>query len=364
TGPLNYWHLLSRPVDCNWHSIVRKVIYDNDRQSSTFLQKLIAGSAKTHDIVDAVITLAYPLMIHSDGNFLVQCCFEYGSLGQIIKMAKVVGENILNLAMDAFGCHVVQKAVDNVPENYKVAMANRLLPHIHDTIIHPYASHVWKKLLTVRWEIPRPHIIEYLNKGLCGMWHKIALNRSGSVLVQTIFENCVEEDKRPCIEELFVNIDIVSHGQFGSWCIEHICEHGTVADRRRAIDHIIRHAVEYSTDRFASKVVRHCLVIGGAEFLNRYVDTVCQNHSAGFRIPLIDIAINQYGSSLIQWILTHSSPVHRELIARHVRKYKVSLHGSRFGTPVSMLCADALASTYPVTGTLARRTRNPRYSVI
>lgn len=143
--------------------------------------------------------------------------------------------------------------------------------------------------------------------------------------------------QRPCIDEVLNSIDIVAHGQFGNWCIQHICEHGAPADRNRAIDHVLRYATEYSMDQFASKVVEKCLKIGGNEFLDRYLERVCEGRSDRPRIPLIDsllpfpgsfqkletnlslVASDQYGNYLIQYILTHASTQHREIVASHIR---------------------------------------------
>ena len=94
--------------------------------------------------------------------------------------------------------------------------------------------------------------------------------------------------QRPCISEVLNSIDIVAHGQFGNWCIQHICEHGAPADRSRAVDHVLRYATEYSMDQFASKVVEKCLKIGGTDFLERYLDRVCEGRADRPRIPLID----------------------------------------------------------------------------
>jgi hypothetical protein len=92
--------------------------------------------------------------------------------------------------MDAFGCHVIQKAFDAVPEEYKATM-------VHETVIHRYACHVWQKLFELRWSDSPPQIMRYVNEALRGMWHEVALGETGSLVVQNIFENCLEEDKVP-----------------------------------------------------------------------------------------------------------------------------------------------------------------------
>lgn len=370
TEPLNYRRLLDRTVNCDWKYIVDKIVCSNDQQASIFLQqKLKVGNSEQKlDIVEAIVAQAYPLMVNRFGNFLVQRCFEHGTPEQVIKIAEAIRGNTLNLSMDAFGCHVVQKAFDSVPEEYKAIMVHELLRRIPETVIHRYACHVWQKLFELRWTESPPQIMKYVNESLWGMWHEVALGETGSLVVQNIFENCLEDDKvslalhflhsrlvliadqRPCIEEVLASIDVVAHGQFGNWCIQHICEHGAPADRSRAIDHVIRYASEYSMDQFASKVVEKCLKIGGVEFLGRYLDRVCEGRHDRPRIPLIDIASDQYGNYLIQYILTHSNPQHREIVATHIRKHMVSLRGSKFGSRVGMLCTNPAFATRPGPG--------------
>ncbi|QUC23901.1 uncharacterized protein UV8b_08142 [Ustilaginoidea virens] len=352
TEPLNYRRLLDRNVTCNWKYIVDKIVCNNDQQASIFLQqKLKVGTPdQKYDIVEAIVAQAYLLMVNRFGNFLVQRCFEHGTPEQVIKIAQAIRGNTLNLSMDPFGCHVVQKAFDSVPEEYKAVMVHELLRRIPETVIHRYACHVWQKLFELRWTESPPQIMKFVNEALRGMWHEVALGETGSLVVQNIFENCLEEDKRPCIEEVLANIDIVAHGQFGNWCIQHICEHGAPPDRGRAVDHVIRYAAEYSTDQFASKVVEKCLKIGGSDFLGRYLDRVCEGRLDRTRIPLIDIASDQYGNYLVQWILNNATPQHREMVAAHIRKHMVSLRGSKFGSRVGMLCTNHAVTTRPGPG--------------
>ncbi|KAI1104424.1 ARM repeat-containing protein [Jackrogersella minutella] len=368
TEPLNYRRLLDRNVNCNWKYIVDKIVCNNDQQASIFLQqKLKVGTPdQKYEIVEAIVAQAYPLMVNRFGNFLVQRCFEHGTPEQVVKIAEAIRGCTLNLSMDPFGCHVVQKAFDSVPEDYKAIMVHELLRRIPETVIHRYACHVWQKLFELRWTESPPQIMKYVNDALHGMWHEVALGETGSLVVQNIFENCLEEDKRPCIEEVLANIDIVAHGQFGNWCIQHICEHGAPADRSRAIDHVIRYAAEYSMDQYASKVVEKCLKIGGPEFLARYLDRVCEGRVDRPRIPLIDIASDQYGNYLIQWILTTASnQQHRDIVIAHIRKHMVSLRGSKFGSRVGMLCTNPAVATRPGPGVgtgLGRLPAGPRYN--
>ncbi|KAF2427162.1 ARM repeat-containing protein [Tothia fuscella] len=350
--PLNYRRLLDRNANCDWSIIVHKIIDNNDQQASIFLQqKLKMGTNdQKYEIVDAIIAQAYLLMINRFGNFLVQRCFEHGTDEQIIKIAQAIQGHTLDLSMDAFGCHVIQKAFDCVPENYKAVMVHELLRRIPETVVHRYACHVWQKLFELRWSDSPPQIMKFVNDALRGMWHEVALGETGSLVVQNIFENCLDEDKRPCIDEIILSIDVVAHGQFGNWCIQHICEHGAPKDRNRAIDHILRFATNYSMDQYASKVIEKCLKIGGDDFLERYLDRVCEigpEATRGPRIPLIDISSDQFGNYLIQWILVNVQGPLRETVANHIRKHMVSLRGSKYGSRVAMLCCNPAFACRP-----------------
>lgn len=362
--PINYRRLLDRNMNCNWDLIVNKIVHNNDQQASIFLQqKLKVGTAEQKfAIVESIIAQAYPLMINRFGNFLVQRCFEHGTQEQVIAIAQAIRGNTLQLSMDAFGCHVIQKAFDAVPEEYKAIMVHELLRRIPETVVHRYACHVWQKLFELRWSDSPPQIMKYVNEALRGMWHEVALGETGSLVVQNIFENCLEEDKRPCIEEVLAAIDIISHGQFGNWCIQHICEHGASQDRNRAIDHILRYATEYSMDQYASKVIEKCLKIGGTEFLDRYLERVCEGRADRPRMPLVDIAGDQFGNYLVQYILTNSSPQHREIVASHVRKHMVSLRGSKYGSRVAMLCSNPAYATRPGPPAGMQLNRNSSYN--
>lgn len=52
--------------------------------------------------------------------------------------------------------------------------------------------------------------MKYVNEALRGMWHEVALGETGSLVVQNIFENCLEEDK-VCVCVCVCGIVTTSH---------------------------------------------------------------------------------------------------------------------------------------------------------
>ncbi|KAK6534279.1 hypothetical protein TWF281_005608 [Arthrobotrys megalospora] len=338
----NWKRLMERGVACDWGYLVDRVVMQNDQGASVFLQhKLKDFDHPEHkiEIINAIVDKAFPLMTNRFGNFLVQRCFEYGEPYHVEAMMKLIKGRVVQLSMDAFGCHVIQRALDTVPEPFKVMVIQELLHRIPETVMHRYACHVWQKLFEVRWVGNPPQIMKFMNEALAGMWPEIAMGETGSLVVQNIFENCLEEDKRPCVNEVLANLDMIARGQFGNWCIQHICEHGAPRDQSLALDMVLHNAVEYSMDQYASKVVEKCLkssVTSG--FLDRYLERVCEGRPDRPRLPIIDIASDQYGNYLIQLILGTAPMQQREFVAGHIRKHMVSLRGSKFGSRVGMLC--------------------------
>ncbi|EPS45207.1 hypothetical protein H072_783 [Dactylellina haptotyla CBS 200.50] len=338
----NWKRLMERGVPCDWGYLVDRVVTQNDQGASVFLQhKLKDLDHPEHkiEIVNAIVEKALPLMTNRFGNFLVQRCFEYGEPYHVEAIMKLIKGRVVQLSMDAFGCHVIQRALDTVPEPFKVLMIQELLHRIPETVMHRYACHVWQKLFEVRWVGTPPLIMKHMNEALAGMWPEIAMGETGSLVVQNIFENCLEEDKRPCVDEILANLDMIARGQFGNWCIQHICEHGAPRDQSLALDMVLHSVVEYSMDQYASKVVEKCLKSSIAPgFLDRYLERVCEGRADRPRLPIIDIASDQYGNYLIQLILG-TAPMHqREFVANHIRKHMVSLRANRLQTPTVQEC--------------------------
>ena len=123
-------------------------------------------------------------------------------------------QNVLDLACDRFGCHVVQKAVEFVEEDQKVILASEMFQRTRETITHRFASHVWQRIFEIKWKNPLPVLLEKVNATLTGHWATIANDEHGSLVVQCIFENADQSEKYPIINEILINVQNVAKGVF------------------------------------------------------------------------------------------------------------------------------------------------------
>lgn len=103
--------------------------------------------------------------------------------------------HILELTCEPFGCHVVQRALDYVDETSKASLVSELLVRIPETITHKYACHVWQKVFEIRWQHSPPPIMKHIHQALEHQWDRVALDETGSLVIQNIFENMTETDK-------------------------------------------------------------------------------------------------------------------------------------------------------------------------
>ncbi|KAI1317420.1 hypothetical protein EDD11_008484 [Mortierella claussenii] len=383
-----------KSVHLDYQICVDRILQATDQQASIHLQQKLKTSPPEQkiQIIDAILGQAYALMSNRFGNFLIQRCFEFGTPQQIDALAQAMRGNVLALACDPFGCHVVQKALDNVEESWRARIVTEMFRRIRETIVHRYACHVWQKVFEIRWTDAPPAVMTYVNNAVAGRWASVAVDETGSLVVQNIFENCAEHDKRPVLNEILQSVTTIARGQWGNWVIQHILEHGAPLDRAAVTQKILEDAVNLSLDQYASKVVEKTLrmaalhssvqstsssgtAVGGnntsssnnnnsstnqhdggenagpptvtvhsttikltqEEVMSQYIHIVCDGVQDRPRIPLIDIAADQYGNYIVQYILTNAGPQHRETCAALIKRHMVSLRGSKYGQKVAFM---------------------------
>ncbi|KAH8825763.1 armadillo-type protein [Flagelloscypha sp. PMI_526] len=342
--PINFLSLLHPSSSPPYPVFVSRIIKSSDQQASIFLQQKlkVADMAERAKIVDAICARGFEMMAHRFGNWAVQRCLEAAS--SIEERRKIVGcmrGRIVDLATNCYGCHVLQKALD-CEEDIRLLIVSELLRgDPAQTLVNKHASHVWSKIMELSWTPPAPPIFAYVNNSLKGKWAALACHETGSLVVQHAFENLEDHAKDGIVDELLSGgpavFAEVCKNQWGSYCIQHILEHGSEKHRQMTLDHLLNGLLEFSANEQGAKSVTKALKEGGAEVLARFVKRMCEPARGARRPMIVDMALSVTGSQFIATVLPSSDKDQRAMLYDCIRGHIVTLRGCKTGSKVIWL---------------------------
>ncbi|KAL0952147.1 hypothetical protein HGRIS_008764 [Hohenbuehelia grisea] len=342
--PINFLSLLHPSSSPPYPVFVNRIIKSSDQQASIFLQQKlkVADVEERAKIVDAICSRGYEMMAHRFGNWAVQRCLEAASAPEERrKIVTCMRGRVVELATNCYGCHVLQKALD-CEEDIRLLIVSELL--LHDpasTLVNKHASHVWSKIMELTWTPPVPPIFAYVNKSLQGKWAALACHETGSLVVQHAFENLEESAKDGIVDELLNQgaavFGEVAKNQWGSYCIQHILEHGSDKHRLMTLDHLLNGLLEYATNEQGAKSVTKALKEGGKDTLDRVVQRMCEPAKGARRAMIVDLALSVTGSQLIASVLPSADKDQRANLYDCIRGHIVTLRGCKTGSKVIWL---------------------------
>lgn len=91
--------------------------FSQDQHGSRFIQLKLerATPAERQLVFNEILQAAYQLMVDVFGNYVIQKFFEFGSLEQKLALAERIRGHVLSLALQMYGCRVIQKALEFIP---------------------------------------------------------------------------------------------------------------------------------------------------------------------------------------------------------------------------------------------------------
>ena len=247
--------------------------------------------------------------------------------------------HILSLSYDRFGCHVIQKAVECTNDEIRMIILDELFPYIKETVMHKFSCHVWQRVFQIKWDNGLPPIIMInMHKTLLGIWDTVASDENGSLVVQCIFENSTEEEKRPILDSVLKRTIDIALGQWGNWVIQHIIEQGSEKDRNFVIKSLISHFYILSIDQYASKVIEKGLKTAPDYELKEMISKVLEPDPRTRNFPpLLEMMNNQYANYVVQHILHLAEPNQKEICIKLILPHLNTLRTSKFGQRVAII---------------------------
>uniref|UniRef100_A0A8C0UX78 Pumilio homolog 1 n=1 Tax=Cyanistes caeruleus TaxID=156563 RepID=A0A8C0UX78_CYACU len=226
--------------------------FSQDQHGSRFIQLKLerATPAERQLVFNEILQAAYQLMVDVFGNYVIQKFFEFGSLEQKLALAERIRGHVLSLALQMYGCRVIQKALEFIPPDQQVIneMVRELDGHVLKCVKDQNGNHVVQKCI----ECVQPQSLQFIIDAFKGQVFALSTHPYGCRVIQRILEHCLPEQTLPILEELHQHTEQLVQDQYGNYVIQHVLEHGRPEDKSKIVAEIRGNVLVLSQHKFAS----------------------------------------------------------------------------------------------------------------
>uniref|UniRef100_A0A8D1FJH0 Pumilio homolog 1 n=1 Tax=Sus scrofa TaxID=9823 RepID=A0A8D1FJH0_PIG len=287
--------------------------FSQDQHGSRFIQLKLerATPAERQLVFNEILQAAYQLMVDVFGNYVIQKFFEFGSLEQKLALAERIRGHVLSLALQMYGCRVIQKALEFIPSDQQVIneMVRELDGHVLKCVKDQNGNHVVQKCI----ECVQPQSLQFIIDAFKGQVFALSTHPYGCRVIQRILEHCLPDQTLPILEELHQHTEQLVQDQYGNYVIQHVLEHGRPEDKSKIVAEIRGNVLVLSQHKFASNVVEKCVTHASRTERAVLIDEVCTMND-GPHSALYTMMKDQYANYVVQKMIDVAEPAQRKIV--------------------------------------------------
>uniref|UniRef100_A0A5F8H4N5 Pumilio homolog 1 n=1 Tax=Monodelphis domestica TaxID=13616 RepID=A0A5F8H4N5_MONDO len=304
--------------------------FSQDQHGSRFIQLKLerATPAERQLVFNEILQAAYQLMVDVFGNYVIQKFFEFGSLEQKLALAERIRGHVLSLALQMYGCRVIQKALEFIPPDQQVIneMVRELDGHVLKCVKDQNGNHVVQKCI----ECVQPQSLQFIIDAFKGQVFALSTHPYGCRVIQRILEHCLPEQTLPILEELHQHTEQLVQDQYGNYVIQHVLEHGRPEDKSKIVAEIRGNVLVLSQHKFASNVVEKCVTHASRTERAMLIDEVCTMND-GPHSALYTMMKDQYANYVVQKMIDVAEPAQRKIVMHKIRPHIATLRKYTYG---------------------------------
>ncbi|KAK1170331.1 hypothetical protein AOXY_G7153 [Acipenser oxyrinchus oxyrinchus] len=293
------------------------VEFSQDQHGSRFIQQKLerATPAERQMVFSEILQAAYQLMTDVFGNYVIQKFFEFGSMDQKLALATRIRGHVLPLALQMYGCRVIQKALESISSDHQVIsdMVRELDGHVLKCVKDQNGNHVVQKCI----ECVQPQALQFIIDAFKSQVFVLSTHPYGCRVIQRILEHCTPEQTMPILEELHHHTEQLVQDQYGNYVIQHVLEHGRPEDKSKIVAEIRGKVLALSQHKFASNVVEKCVTHSSRSERALLIDEVCCQND-GPHSALYTMMKDQYANYVVQKMIDMAEPAQRKIIMHKV----------------------------------------------
>lgn len=221
-------------------------------------------------------------------------------------------ENMHDLALQMYGCRVIQKGLEVLPLPRVKGMLDRLKTDVMTCVLDQNGNHVIQKCIEVA-----PDQVGFLIDLFNGKVRTLSAHPYGCRVIQRVLEYCNPAHTEPILSEVLRNASHLTRDQYGNYVIQHVLNRENPAQVSHIVKCVKGNMLSLSQHKFASNVVERCLEHGSPDERRMLVQEVVTPDSAGV-MPMTIMMRDKFGNYVVQKVLDVAHPDQLEVVVRTV----------------------------------------------
>ncbi|OCF37056.1 hypothetical protein I316_00961 [Kwoniella heveanensis BCC8398] len=254
-------------------------------------------------LISCIIEWAKPLCYTSCGNYLCQQLIERGDMEDKEAFIQAIHDDIVPIASDKFGTHVLCKAV--TVRELEAPIAEALIKFGIFDSMRTGARRLWREYLEKCRQGRQFDIFYRINEVMAGKWSDLA-----------------------CINELLADIARVANNQFGHFVVTKLIGYPNLY--RATCEAILTSYPPVATTHHGVNFAKIALTEGGRGSIMKYIDAIC-SHDQGRTPGIVAIATSSIGKAHLTFVLSCLTPSEHVRVRQTCRAYSTTLRNSQSG---------------------------------
>ncbi|EAL22269.1 hypothetical protein CNBC4070 [Cryptococcus deneoformans B-3501A] len=254
-------------------------------------------------LTKSIIDWAKPLCYTSCGNYLCQQLLERGTLEDRKSFLNQISDDIVPIASNKFGTHVLCKAI-NLKE-LEEPVAGALFRYGVYESMQTGARRLWREYLEKCRQARNSDIFQKVNREMVGRWADLA-----------------------CANEILEDIAHISNNQFGHFAITKLVSYPNFY--KQTCEAIINSYPPVATTHHGVNLAKIALTEGGRASFIKYVEAICRQDDG--RTPgIVTIATSSIGKAHLTFLMSCLTPSEHVRVRSTCRAYSTSLRNCQSG---------------------------------
>jgi hypothetical protein len=242
-------------------------------------------------------------------NYFCKKFFSFLNQKDRIDFLKKIEKSIISYSCDSIGTYPIQTIIESlISKLEKNIIISSIKDHIEVLIYDPFGCHVLEKILTFIEE----EYISFIYSYIYDNFLKLAYNSNGICTIKKLLALTQEHYLHNKIKIIIINnsYDLIQH-PYGNFVIQGIVE--SWRDYRDIINLYKNKFFELSLEKYASNVIER-FIEKDEEILNEYIDEIVKTDRT------YEVMKSSYGNYVIQKALKISNGEHRKKLVFNAAK--------------------------------------------